>query len=181
MTMSAHATVPVRIRITDPALREFGGPPRAATPGAAAVDLVALGVFPTGGDGRPILAGRRALDEPLALLPGQMAYVCVGFAMRIMDPNYAAHVLPRSSSSALGLRLGNTVGLIDSDYAGNVIVAVENRLFGARAALAVAVARGERIAQMYFAPKVGPEWEEVADLGGDTARGAGAYGSTGRF
>lgn len=202
--MTIHPTlVPVEIKVTDPALHEFGGLPRAGTPGAAAFDLVALSVYEKTRDNKPDLkAPLRPIAEALYLAPGELQYVGVGFSFHIGDPNYAAHLIPRSSSSAIGLAMGNTVGLLDSDYAGPPIVAVWNRNTPTAEALEAArswkgavglgwgrrnepegmlrIARGERIAQMYFAPVVRADWRVVDEFTVASERGQGGFGSTGR-
>ncbi|MGI4815012.1 MAG: dUTP diphosphatase, partial [Janthinobacterium lividum] len=77
---------------------------------------------------------------------------------------------------SIGIRLGNTVGFIDPDYQGAIAVGVESRLRRGT----VRIERGERICQMYFGPIERAEWKEVAEFSTVTARGKGAYGSTGR-
>jgi dUTP pyrophosphatase len=165
----------VDIIVTDPALHIFGGLPRMASPGAAAVDLVALGYFTATSSGKPDLAVRKEMPETLTLNPGGMAFVCVGFRMHIRGQGYAAHIIPRSGSAATGLRLANTAGLIDPDYQGPIIVAIEN----SRAWRDLSIRRGERVAQMYFTRVHQPLWREVTDFSEATQRGHGAFGSTG--
>ena len=169
--------IDVEIRITDPALWNFGGPPKQGSQHAAAVDLVALGICETNQDYKPDLATRKPLVNGHVIQPGNMAYFCVGFSMHIKDTDYAAHIIPRSSSAALGIRLGNTQGLIDADYQGPIIVCLENRLSNRD----VTINPGERIAQMYFARKVNALWNVVDEFTVETQRGSGAYGSTGRI
>ena len=174
--------LPVEIKITDPAIHEFGGLPRTASEGSAAVDLVALGVFATTADFKPDFSRRTPLEGTLHLEPGEMAYICVGLSIHIGDPGYAALIMARSSSSALGIRMGNGHGLIDATYAGPLAVCVENRLSqGTSIQREVCVHRGERIAQMYFTPVLQPEWQLVDEFTKSSVRGAGAYGSTGRI
>lgn len=176
-------TVPAEIVVIDQALYDFGGPPVPATDGAAAVDLVALAVYATRPDGKPDMDRRMPLDPsiPLHLGPGEMAYLCVGFRMRLMVAGFAAHLIPRSSSSALGIRLANTVGLVDEDYHNPLLVAVENRMgrITGQVPVVVSILRGERIAQLYLAPVFLPSWQVVDELGGTSGR-TGGFGSTGR-
>jgi dUTP pyrophosphatase len=195
--------ITVEIKILDPALHEFGGPPRFGSDQAAACDLVALSVFATTPDNKPDLkVPPSPIKGSLKLRPGILEYVGVGFAMDVGDSGYAAHVVPRSSSAALGIALGNTVGLIDADYQGPLLVALWNRNFATdweitdaygpgydtdersmdfdRSRGVVEIARGERIAQMYLAPIVRPEWKVVDEFSRITARAAGGFGSTGR-
>jgi len=180
MSLAANS-LPVEIRILDEALLEFvkDGKPTPETSGAAAADLYALSVFPKAADNKPnTKLPPVPIDGVLHLEPGEVQYVSVGFAINICNPNYAAHLIPRSSSSALGLAMGNTVGLIDSDYQGPMIVALWNRNLPPHGA--IEIKRGERIAQMYFAPVVRPAWTVVKEFSKTTERGTGGFGSTGR-
>jgi dUTP pyrophosphatase len=195
--------IPVELKVLDPALHEFGGPPRFGSEQAAACDLVALSVFETTPEGKPDLRKwPRPIDKTLRLSPGEVAYVGVGFAMDLGDSGFAAHVVPRSSSAALGIALANTVGLIDSDYQGPLMVALWNRNFATDVDITnayctgyeteehsidfpnrrghVEIIRGERIAQMYLAPVVRAEWKVVEEFSRVTARSSGGFGSTGR-
>jgi len=175
--MTAPAYIPVEIKILDEALLEFGLP-MPATDGAAAVDLIALSVFGKTADNKPdTKAPPVPITDVLRIEPWETIYVCTGFAMDIIDPGTAAHLLPRSSSSALNMALANTVGLVDSDYHGPVIVALFNRNLPGGAA--IEVKRGERIAQMYLAPVVRVAWKPVKEFSRTTGRGAAGFGSTG--
>ena len=130
--------------------------PRRATSGSAGLDL------------------RACIDAPFELEPGRTALVPTGLAIHLGDPGLAAVLLPRSGlGHKHGIVLGNLVGLIDSDYQGQVMVSVWNR--GDRA---FTIAPGERIAQMVVVPVVQVEFEVVEDFEA-SARGAGGFGSTG--
>ncbi len=130
--------------------------PRRATAGSAGLDL------------------RACLDAPLVLEPGKTTLVPTGIAIHLADPGLAAVLLPRSGlGHKHGIVLGNLVGLIDSDYQGQVMVSVWNR-----GASAYTIQPGERIAQMVVVPVVQVELEVVEDFE-SSARGAGGFGSTG--
>ena len=131
--------------------------PQYATPGAAGLDL------------------RACLDAPLVLQPGDSQLVASGIAIHLGDPGLAAIVLPRSGLGAKhGIVLGNLVGLIDSDYQGQIFVSVWNR---GKAAFTIQPL--ERIAQLVVVPVVQVEFEVVEQFAA-SARGAGGFGSTGK-
>ena len=143
------------MRILDPRIREHL--PHYATAGAAGLDL------------------RACLDAPLELRPGDSRLVRSGLAIHLGDPGLAAVVLPRSGLGAKhGIVLGNLVGLIDSDYQGEVMVSVWNR-----GAQAFTIQPLERIAQLVVVPVVQVELAVVEEFAA-SARGAGGFGSTGR-
>ena len=145
----------LEVRILDPRIREHL--PHYATAGAAGLDL------------------RACLDAPLELRPGDSRLVRSGLAIHLGDPRLAAVVLPRSGLGAKhGIVLGNLVGLIDSDYQGEVIVSVWNR-----GATAFTIQPLERIAQLVVVPVVQVELAVVEEFA-TSARGAGGFGSTGR-
>jgi len=145
----------LEVRVLDPRIREKL--PKYATDGAAGLDL------------------RACLDAPLVLEPGASELVHTGLAIHLGDPGLAAVVLPRSGLGAKhGIVLGNLVGLIDSDYQGEVMVSVWNR---SRAAFTIEPL--ERIAQLIVVPVVQVELQ-VVDAFAASARGAGGFGSTGR-
>jgi dUTP diphosphatase len=145
----------LEVRILDPRIREHL--PRYATAGAAGLDL------------------RACLDAPLELRPGDSQLVRAGLAIHLGDPGLAAVVLPRSGLGAKhGIVLGNLVGLIDSDYQGEVMVSVWNR--GAKA---FTIQPLERIAQLVVVPVVQVELAVVEEFA-VSARGAGGFGSTGK-
>ena len=143
------------VRILDPRLHEHL--PRYATAGAAGLDL------------------RACLDEPLVLVPGQAELIASGMAIHIDDPGYAALVLPRSGlGHKNGIVLGNLVGLIDSDYQGQLMVSCWNR---GREPFTVQPL--ERIAQLVIVPVVQAQLNVVEQFAA-SSRGEGGFGSTGR-
>lgn len=118
---------------------------------------------------------RACLDDPLILGPGETALIPSGFAVHIADPQLAAVLLPRSGlGHKHGLVLGNLVGLIDSDYQGEVLVSCWNR-----GKAPFTIHPGERIAQLVFVPMVRAAFETV-DTFEESTRGAGGFGHTGR-
>jgi dUTP pyrophosphatase len=147
---------PLQVRILDPRIgREFALP-HYATPGSAGLDL------------------RACLDEPLVLAPGQAVLVPTGIAIHLDDPGLAAALLPRSGlGHKHGVVLGNLVGLIDSDYQGQVMVSCWNR-----GQTAYTIAPGERIAQMVVVPVVQVRLE-IVEAFETSHRGAGGFGSSG--
>ena len=131
--------------------------PAYATDGAAGMDL------------------RACLDEPLTLAPGATALIPSGIAIHVEDQGLAAVLLPRSGlGHKHGIVLGNLVGLIDSDYQGQVYVSCWNR-----GQESFTVQPGERIAQLVFVPVVRADFEVVDDFP-PSERGAGGFGSSGR-
>ena len=145
----------LEVRILDARIR--GCLPHYATPGAAGLDL------------------RACLDAPLVLQPGDSQLVPSGLAIHLDDPGLAAILLPRSGLGAKhGIVLGNLVGLIDSDYQGQIFVSVWNR---GKAAFTIEPLA--RIAQLVVVPVVQVEFEVVEQFAA-SARGAGGFGSTGR-
>jgi len=130
--------------------------PRYGTAGAAGLDLVAC------------------LDASLTLKPGDTQLIPTGIAIHIGDPGLAAMLLPRSGlGHKHGIVLGNLVGLIDSDYQGQVFVSCWNRGHAA-----FTIEPGDRIAQMVFVPVTQAEFEIVQDFE-ESRRGAGGFGHTG--
>jgi dUTP pyrophosphatase len=145
------------IRVLDPRVGREIPLPGYATDGSAGLDL------------------RACLDVPVILEPGQTHLVPTGFAIHLEDPGLAAVLLPRSGlGHKHGIVLGNLVGLIDSDYQGQVMVSVWNR-----GNHPFTISPGERIAQMIVVPVVQVELEVVSEFQG-SARGAGGFGSSGR-
>jgi len=145
----------IDLKILDPRMAD--ALPAYATPGSAGLDL------------------RACLDAPLTLAPGQAALVPTGLAIHIADPGLAAMILPRSGlGHKHGIVLGNLVGLIDSDYQGQVMVSCWNR-----GATAFVVNPMERIAQMVIVPVVQAAFRVVADFDA-SHRGEGGFGSTGK-
>ncbi|HUG04270.1 MAG TPA: dUTP diphosphatase [Steroidobacteraceae bacterium] len=147
----------LQVRILDPRVGRNIALPERATAGSAGLDL------------------RACLDSPLLLEPGQTHLVPTGIAIHLDDPGLAAVLLPRSGlGHRHGIVLGNLVGLIDSDYQGQVMVSVWNR-----GDHPFTIEPGERIAQMIVVPVVQVEFEVVADFEA-TQRSAGGFGSSGR-
>ena len=146
----------LEVKILDPRIRRDIELPRRATSGSAGLDL------------------RACIDSPLTLEPGQTHLVPTGIAIHLADPGLAAVLLPRSGlGHKHGIVLGNLVGLVDSDYQGQVMVSVWNR--GERD---YKIQPGERIAQMIVVPVVQVELEVVEEFE-SSVRGAGGFGSTG--
>ena len=147
----------IQLRILDPRLGNEFPLPHYATDGSAGMDM------------------RACLDEPLQLAPGDTRLIPTGLAIHVADTGLAAVLLPRSGlGHKHGVVLGNLVGLIDSDYQGQVFVSCWNR--GKKTFI---VEPGERVAQMVIVPVVRAEFEIVEDF--DTSeRGPGGFGHTGR-
>ncbi|HGG58920.1 MAG TPA: dUTP diphosphatase [Gammaproteobacteria bacterium] len=147
----------IDVRILDERVgREFPLPEH-ATPGSAGMDL------------------RACLDEPLTLAPGQTELIPTGLAIHIGDPGLAATILPRSGlGHRHGIVLGNLVGLIDSDYQGQLYVSCWNR-----GAESFTIQPGERIAQLVVLPVVQVELNVVEDFSA-SERGEGGFGHTGK-
>lgn len=146
----------IQIKLIDPRLGNEFPLPEYATDGSAGMDL------------------RACLDKTLILKPGDASLIPAGFAMHIADPGLAAMLLPRSGlGHKQGLVLGNLVGLIDSDYQGQVMVSCWNR-----GRDAVTVSPGDRIAQMVIVPVVQAAFDVVDEFDA-SVRGAGGFGHTG--
>jgi len=147
----------IQMQILDPRIGDEWPLPAYATDGSAGIDL------------------RACLQAPLTLAPGQSELIPTGIAVHMADPSLAAVLLPRSGlGHKHGIVLGNLVGLIDSDYQGQVFVSCWNR---GNDSFNIAV--GERIAQMVFIPVVQAEFEVVEGFEA-TVRGAGGFGHSGR-
>ena len=145
----------LEVKILDPRVRH--DMPHYATPGAAGLDL------------------RACVDTPLTLEPGESELVSSGIAIHLADPGYAAIVLPRSGLGAKhGIVLGNLVGLIDSDYQGQVFVSLWNR-----GKAAFTIQPMDRVAQLVVLPVAQMELHVVEEFAASN-RGAGGFGSTGR-
>jgi dUTP pyrophosphatase len=155
--VSTAARRALKVRILDARIgREFPLPAY-ATDGSAGLDL------------------RACTDAPLTLAPGRAELIPTGLAIHLADPSLAAVILPRSGlGHRHGIVLGNLVGLIDSDYQGQLMVSCWNR-----AAEPYTVSPGERIAQLVVVPVVQVELELVSDFL-SSARGAGGFGHSGR-
>lgn len=144
------------VKVMDPRL--VGQLPEYATPGSAGLDL------------------RACLDTSLTLAPNAWQLVPTGLAIHLADPAYAAMILPRSGlGHKHGIVLGNLVGLIDSDYQGQLMVSAWNR-----SDVAFTIEPMERIAQLVIVPVVQARLNVVNDFAAATERGVGGYGSTGR-
>ena len=145
----------IDVKIIDP--RMVDQLPTYATPGSAGLDL------------------RACLDTPLTLEANQWKLVPTGIAISIKDPGYAALILPRSGlGHKHGIVLGNLVGLIDSDYQGQLMVSAWNR-----SAVSFTIDPMERIAQLVIVPVMQASFRVVEDFP-LSARGEGGYGSTGK-
>ncbi len=146
----------IQLKILDPRLGTEFPLPEYATDGSAGLDMRAL------------------LDEAVMIAPGETILVPTGLAIHIADASLAAVLLPRSGlGHKKGIVLGNLVGLIDSDYQGQVFVSCWNR-----GAEPFTINVGERIAQMVFVPVVQASFELVSEFD-DSERGDGGFGHTG--
>jgi len=126
-------------------------------------------------DGSAGLDLRACVDEHVHIAPGETHLIPTGFAMHIADPHLAAMLLPRSGlGHKHGIVLGNLVGLIDSDYQGQVFISVWNR-----GNEPFTVEPGDRIAQMVFVPVIQAEFDVVEEFAASN-RGAGGFGHSGR-
>ena len=147
----------LKVRILDARIGRDFPLPAHATPGSAGVDL------------------RACIDAPLTLEPGRSELIPTGIAIHVEDPGYAAVLLPRSGlGHKHGIVLGNLVGLIDSDYQGQVMVSCWNR-----SAQPFTLQPGERIAQLVVIRVAQIDFEVVADFAA-SSRGTGGFGSSGR-
>jgi dUTP diphosphatase len=131
--------------------------PESATAGSAGIDL------------------RACLDEAIELAPGETRLIGTGIAIHLDDPELAAMILPRSGlGHKHGIVLGNLVGLIDSDYQGELKISCWNR-----GSEAFRIEPGDRIAQLVVVPVVSVDFEVVSEFA-ESARGAGGFGHSGR-
>lgn len=146
----------IDVKVLDPRLADQL--PAYATVGSAGLDL------------------RACLDAPLTLAANACQLVPTGLAMHLADPGYAALILPRSGlGHKHGIVLGNLVGLIDSDYQGQLMVSAWNR-----SDVPFTIEPMERLAQLVIVPVVQAQFRVVTDFEATSERGAGGYGSTGR-
>jgi dUTP pyrophosphatase len=146
----------IDVKILDPRMADQL--PAYATPGSAGLDL------------------RACLNEAVTLQPNAWQLIPTGIAIHLADPGYAALILPRSGlGHKHGIVLGNLVGLIDSDYQGQLMVSAWNR-----SPTAFTIEPMERIAQLVVVPVVQAQFNVVSDFPAATERGAGGYGSTGK-
>lgn len=128
-------------------------------------------------DGSAGLDLRAVIEEPINIAPGETKMIPTGLAINIGDPNVACILLPRSGLGIKkGLVLANLVGLCDSDYQGEYMVAAWNRNLSGDP---IVVSPGERIAQAVFVPVIQAEFEDVEEFSEKTQRGEGGFGSTG--
>lgn len=147
----------VQLKILDDRIGQDFPLPHYATDGAAGMDL------------------RACVDEATTVTPGQTVLIPTGIAIHMEQADLAAVLLPRSGlGHKHGIVLGNLVGLIDSDYQGQVFVSCWNR-----GAEVFTIEPGDRIAQMVFVPVVRAEFETVTEFD-ESQRGAGGFGHTGR-
>ncbi|WP_375056368.1 dUTP diphosphatase [Zobellella sp. DQSA1] len=147
----------IELKILDPRVGHEFPLPAYATPGSAGLDL------------------RACLDAPLELAPGDTTLIPTGLAIHIRDPGLCATILPRSGlGHKHGIVLGNLVGLIDSDYQGQLMVSCWNR-----GRDHFTVQPGERIAQLVILPVVQAQFT-VVDEFDQSERGEGGFGSSGR-
>lgn len=148
----------IQLKILDKRLGDTIPLPDYATVGSAGMDL------------------RACLLTDLVIKPNECVLLPTGFAMHIADPTIAAVLLPRSGlGHKYGIVLGNSLGLIDSDFQGQVMVSCWNR-----SDKAYKIVVGERIAQMVFVPIIQASFEQVTEFGG-SLRGEGGFGSTGNL
>ncbi len=155
-TASSDSRHRLQIRILDPRIGSEYPLPQYATPGSAGVDL------------------RACIEAPIEMKPGDTQLIPSGIAIHLSNPHYAAIVLPRSGlGHKHGIVLGNLVGLIDSDYQGQVFVSCWNR-----GQASFTIQPGERIAQLVVVPVVQVEFEVVDEFDA-SQRGAGGFGSSG--
>ncbi len=147
----------IQLKILDRRLGEEFPLPNYATDGSAGMDM------------------RACVDDPLEIAPGETQLIPTGLAIHVEDTGLAAVLLPRSGlGHKHGIVLGNLVGLIDSDYQGQVFVSCWNR-----GTETFTISPGERIAQMVIVPVVRADFELVDEFA-SSDRGAGGFGHTGR-
>jgi dUTP pyrophosphatase len=145
----------IDVKLLDPRLKEQ--PPHYATPGSAGLDL------------------RACIDSPMKITPGQTVLVPTGMAIHLADPGLAAMILPRSGlGHKHGIVLGNLVGLIDSDYQGEIFVSTWNRGHDSFTLNPL-----DRLAQLVIVPVLQVGFN-VVDEFPQSERGAGGFGSTGK-
>ncbi|MFK5893961.1 MAG: dUTP diphosphatase [Pseudomonadota bacterium] len=155
--MSIKTTKPIiEVKILDPRIGKEFPMPKHATSGSAGMDLSAL------------------VEKEISLEPGETLLIPTGIAIHIANPGIAAIILPRSGlGHKHGIVLGNLVGLIDSDYQGQLFVSCWNRSKNS-----FSISPGDRIAQLVFVPVIQPEFEVVNEF--DLShRGDGGFGHTG--
>lgn len=147
----------IELKILDARIGKEFPLPNYATSGSAGMDL------------------RACIDDSMSLEPGETKLIATGLAIHIADPGLAATILPRSGlGHKHGIVLGNLVGLIDSDYQGQIFISCWNR-----GQTAFKINPGDRMAQLVFLPVVQAEFE-VVDSFDDSIRGEGGFGHSGR-
>ncbi len=150
----SHQELIVQARILDPRITSL---PQYATPGSAGLDLL------------------MAEQDPVFLAPGEAQLVTSGISIYVRDPNHAAIILPRSGlGHKLGVVLGNSVGLIDSDYQGPLLLSLLNRTKEP-----LRIDPMTRVAQLVFMPVTRVKLMLVSEFWDTTERGVGGFGSTG--
>lgn len=155
--MGDYSNADVEVRLAPNLVGKALLPVRATT-GAAGFDLVAN------------------IASPIEILPGDTHLIETGVYLNIKNRNIAAIILPRSGlGSKHGIVLGNLIGLIDSDYQGQVMVCLWNR-----SDKSYTIQPGERICQMIFVPVIHPTFSIVENFSSETGRGSGGFGHTGR-
>ena len=148
----------IETKIMNPLMGSSIPLPTYATGGSAAMDL------------------RACLPGPLTVQPGETVMVPSGIAISIHDPGLVALLVPRSGLGIKhGIVLANTIGVIDSDYQGEIGIGIYNR-----GGAAYTIEPGERVCQMMFVPVTQATLEVVEEFSMDSARGAGGFGHTGR-
>jgi len=146
----------IQLKVLNPKVGQDFPLPNYATIGSAGLDL------------------RACLDQPLTLPPGSTELIPTGLAIHLADTQYAATILPRSGlGHKHGIVLGNLVGLIDSDYQGEILISCWNR-----STKSFTINSGDRIAQMVIVPIAQVEFEVVEEFS-ESNRGAGGFGSSG--
>jgi dUTP pyrophosphatase len=149
---------PIKIRKLSPRIGVDIPAPEYGTSGSAGLDL------------------RACIDEPITLAANAVTLIGTGLAIHIADPSLAALILPRSGlGHKNGIVLGNLVGLIDSDYQGELKISVWNR-----GTESFTIQPNERLAQLVFVPVVQAAWQWVENFEDASERGEGGFGSTGR-
>ena len=131
--------------------------PTFKTGGAAAMDIPAM------------------IDGPIAIPPGHTAEISAGVAIFIKDPNYVGLVIPRSGTGSKGYSLRNTIGVIDADYQGPIIMKIRNTSHEP-----LHISPGDRVAQYMIVPVLRPQISIVDDFNETTERGEGGFGHTGK-
>lgn len=155
--MLLRSLIHVDIKIARPELISNEDLPEYGTYGSAGIDL------------------RAAIPQEIVITPNSQVMIPTGISIFINDPNYAAMILPRSGLGSKGLVMGNLVGLIDSDYQGELSVVAWNR----NPTESFYIKPLDRIAQMIFVPVVHAKFNVVSEFQEKSERGTGGYGSTG--